>query len=422
MGVFAALDETGTLWLWGKDRSGFPDAPTPHPLPHGSHAVDCSVGATFAVAVCEAGRVWAIGKLPFAHSGPSTMEASFVELSVGGGGEAAAARPFAVEAEVCHETVMVTCHDGSVWSAGTALTSGHGKRHASLALRRVAGLAEVKVLTVAVGSLHAAAIDDTGRLWVWGDGLSGELGLGKRHRHVAAPTLVPADAHGSLRVVSVACTRAQATPKRQSGKPFRTGQEGPRMHVVTEDGGLWVAGTTHKGLGGDHLHKTFTPGHDLLGLYRVGGAAADRKHKGGAIPTGGAEDLALGHAADAAWALGLATPDASSLGAGGDTHYLEAARIVASQPAHIHSLALAADGRLFAWGCGSNGRTGLRAFMRGPGGSKRRLKCYVSSPTAVEALRGQRVLFATAGKYWSLAVVEQAPAASGDRHPPGAAP
>ena len=51
--------------------------------------------------------------------------------------------------------------------------------------------------------------------------------------------------------------------------------EGPRLHVVTADGALWVAGTTHKGLGADHLSKTMQPARDHLEFYRVGGAAAD---------------------------------------------------------------------------------------------------------------------------------------------------
>jgi hypothetical protein len=56
-------------------------------------------------------------------------------------------------------------------------------------------------------------------------------------------------------------------------------------------------------------------------------------------------------------------------------------------------------------GCGSDGRTGLRALMRGPRGAKRALKCYVSTPSLIEALEGRRVLHATTGRYWSLAVV-----------------
>ena len=59
----------------------------------------------------------------------------------------------------------------------------------------------------------------------------------------------------------------------------------------------------------------------------------------------------------------------------------------------------------FAWGCGSNGRTGLRAYLGGPSGAKRRMKCYVSTPSMVESLADKHVLFATTGRYWSFAIV-----------------
>ena len=49
------------------------------------------------------------------------------------------------------------------------------------------------------------------------------------------------------------------------------------------------------------------------------------------------------------------------------TQYLTGTRIVASSCANIHSFALADDGLLFGWGCGSDGRLGLPNFF-GPNG------------------------------------------------------
>ena len=62
------------------------------------------------------------------------------------------------------------------------------------------------------------------------------------------------------------------------------------------------------------------------------------------------------------------------------TQYLTGTRIVASSCANIHSFALADDGLLFGWGCGSDGRLGLPNFF-GPNRQKRLIKCYVSTPT-----------------------------------------
>ena len=447
--VFAALDEAGRVWAWGKERSGLPTQPTPFALPRvdDAVAVDCSVGASFVVAASASGRAYALGKLPFAARssrgaprskgivGGKASCSEWVEMrrctsERGGSTEAdSAANDMAdpiVQVEACGDTVVATTLSGKVWSAGSALTNGLGRQQNRMtSLAHVSAFGATRILTVALGSLHAAAIDEHGVVWVWGDGLSGQLGVGKRCRLVATPTPLPLSSHGGVRAVEVGCTRGQPSPRRQGTKPgkMRPGQEGPRMHVVVEDGRLFVAGATHKGLGGDHLSKTFTPDHDLLTLYHVGGPAADvavAKH-GGKVPipcpTGGAEELALGNTDVAEWSLGLPAtdPPCAGLGSGGRTNYLSGVRIIASQPSHIHSLALSDDGRVFTWGCGTNGRTGLAAFLRGPGGSKRRLKCYVSSPTAVESLRGMAVVFATSGKYWTLAIIQDRAADRADR-------
>ena len=58
---------------------------------------------------------------------------------------------------------------------------------------------------------------------------------------------------------------------------YLAGQEGPRTHVVTEDGKLYIAGTCHKGLGADHFSKVMTPSRDHLNFYQVGGEARDEE-------------------------------------------------------------------------------------------------------------------------------------------------
>lgn len=105
--------------------------------------------------------------------------------------------------------------------------------------------------------------------------------------------------------------------------------EGPRIHVVTSDGALWMAGTTHKGLGANHLYKTMQPDRDHLSFYRVGGAAADVKAS--PVHTGAAEDLKdESMRAQCAWRMGMS--DAALFGRDGQTNYLTDTKIVHSQP------------------------------------------------------------------------------------------
>ena len=79
--------------------------------------------------------------------------------------------------------------------------------------------------------------------------------------------------------------------------------------------------------------------------------------------------------------------------------------LISTANAHIHSFALDSKGKLYGWGCGSDGRLGLKAFF-GKNGSKRLMKCYVSTPSMVEKLESENVLSVTCGKYWSFAIVE----------------
>ena len=392
LAYFAALDVDGGLWGWA--RSGCAIGSTPQLLMHG--VVDCSVGAQFIIAATAAGDVYTIGKAP------CTEAESAEPRRVDG------LPPTVTRVDASSDTFLALTSDGEVWACGAPLTCGTGAKKFSSSPTLVSGLPKSAV-HISVGSRHAAAVMHDGGLWLWGDGLSGTLATGAR----VVAALVPRECRYFLdrgfAVSDVTCTKGQPGIKRNgTTRKCSGGQEGPRTHVVTGDGALWIAGTTHKGLGANHLNKVLSPEADHLSFYRVGGAAADAD-LGFVVPTGAAEDLSRPSLrkdiADDVLARRMGLGTVESFGANGLTHYLEAAPLICSQPAHIHSSALSADGRLFMWGCGSNGRLGLRAFMRGPGGSKRAMKCYVSTPTAVEALEGMCVTSVALGKYFTLAIV-----------------
>ena len=382
MAPFAALDSSDRLWCWSarakKDWSASPRVEL-------TDCADCAAGDGFVAAVKADGSVWARGR---------GFQAEWAE--VGWAGEEGRAARRAAVIDACAGVVLVATVDGELL-----------RRTASAKLLEpLEGLPPVA--SFAVGSIHYACAGRDGTLWTWGDGLSGNLGSGSR-ASCALPTQVTlGDGSDEQRVVHVACTRSQAMPKRlphafpkQLPKSFESGQEGPRCHAVTADGGLWIAGAAHKGLGADHVSKTLhTTGSDHLSFYRVGGAVQSAQTEG--ARTGAAELIASEPQLTAA-RMGMAS--AELLGAGGRTHYLDAVRVASSGAASIHSVALSEEGELFAWGCGSNGRTGLRAFMGGPHGAKRTLKCYVSTPSRVEALEGACVLHVATGRYWTLCIV-----------------
>ena len=395
VGPFCALDCMGRVWAWdGWKSDKWPAKPTPLL----DHCVDCAAGSGFVVAVESDGSVWMLGKAPSPTSLPDSRS---------GWTALANAEAAIIAVDACEGVILAANAEGQLFSCGGGPALGLDPKAfptGAASLTAVPGVPPV--CSFSVGSLHAACIGrDDGSVWCWGDGLSGNLGTGLR-QHAVTPTLVPPVQHGgaSERAIHVSCTRGQARPKRNgSQRSFASGQEGPRTHLVTIDGALWIAGACHKGLGGDHIGKTLgTTGSDHLTFYRVGGRA-QRVDTQEAVLTGAAEDWPRDPLL-ASRRMGMADP--AAFGADGATGYLSGVRIISSCPSHIHSLALSEDGDAFAWGCGSDGRTGLAALLRGPGGTKRRLKCYVSAPSTIEALEtSHRVLHLTSGRYWSLAVV-----------------
>eukprot|EP00754_Rhynchopus_humris_P051969 Rhum_TRINITY_DN984_c0_g1::Rhum_TRINITY_DN984_c0_g1_i1::g.2917::m.2917 len=388
-GLFAVLDAGGGVWCWAGTSRSRGDNLTNTPkkvFPNG--VVDIAAGVSCIVCVMSDGTAFAVAARVTAIAPPKKGDGGYK----------------ACDASGVH--VLLLDVQGAALHYVHASPADLSAADEALPSRVVLSAEEGDPITAfSQGTIHAGAVTAKGALYVWGDGLSGQLGLGtKLTKPLTTPTRVDFfdGASPDTTATSIGCTKGQENAKRNS---TMCGQEGPRTHVTSASGALYIAGTTHKGLGADHLHKTMAPEQDHVAFYRVGGPAQDRGTKD-PVPTGAAEDYKASPA-KACRAMGM---DSVKYGVDGCTHYLDDTHIVSSVPAHIHSAALSRDGRLFTWGCGSNGRVGLPAFMRGPGGSKRRMKCYVSTPTEVET--AGKVLSFAVGKYWTLAIVESSRKAS----------
>ena len=71
-------------------------------------------------------------------------------------------------------------------------------------IRKVAGLEGKRVVQASIGGSHVALLTDDGEVFCYGEGDSGQLGLGATARRVDRPTRVTA-ALDSVSVVHVAC-------------------------------------------------------------------------------------------------------------------------------------------------------------------------------------------------------------------------
>ncbi|GBG32388.1 Bifunctional serine/threonine-protein kinase/NEDD4-like E3 ubiquitin-protein ligase [Hondaea fermentalgiana] len=84
----------------------------------------------------------------------------------------------AVSAGDAHSLAVTS--DGVVysWGFGESGALGHGDTQNRLDPKRVALLQDMRrVIQVGCGAYHSVALDDQGRVWTWGDGINGQLGI-----------------------------------------------------------------------------------------------------------------------------------------------------------------------------------------------------------------------------------------------------
>ena len=338
------VTDTGVVYSWGKQgRSGClgrpdvaPDAPAAPgvvPLPAAARAADCETGIS--AAILADGQLLMWGSNDYSRLGM---------------GSNALKKPFAsptpvVLPEGCAAVTALSL--GSLYSACVCAT---------------AGAADESADGVSTGSI----------LCTWGYGGHGNLGHGDRKdRHT--PTRVTGAAGGAFAaegtILAVACTRGQEGVK-GGLYPKAGGSEGPHTMVIGGSGQLYTFGTCHKGLLANLGPKTggFGDHFDELEPYCVGSSTPRNEGLPKADPI----------SPFACWPP--------------SRYAAEPGRLVGLVSAHIHAAALGADGRLWAWGCGSNdGRCGVERFLNMAGEGRPphvdSMKCYMMGPHRVGIAR-----------------------------------
>ena len=188
-----ALTAKGEVFTWGKDRSpqlGHANAQRGRPnlvsLPNGARATHVAAGRQQTCAVSEQGELfsWGLG----------------FEGALGHGTKQNEARPKLVDALHGHKVVDVSCgreftlaltDAGELFSWGANDYGQLGQGHTVRYQRSPAKLASMRkrVVAIATGEFHAAALADDGTVYTWGQGKEGQLGHNGRDS-VSLPRLV----------------------------------------------------------------------------------------------------------------------------------------------------------------------------------------------------------------------------------------
>jgi len=256
-------------------------------------------------------------------------------------------------------TTAAVVNDGElwVWGAGSDGRLGLGDLQGRVWVperveKQSNGEPMPKMKQVSMGSWHCGAVSQEGDLFMWGRGEWGNLGVGKRCGVVYSPTPIEGELKGR-QVKMVHCNHGQINPIKGPGC------DGLHTTAVTERGELYIWGTGHKGQCGN-LWKKWTNKlkgkEDELLPYHVGDAPKDMKPQGD--------------------------------GKVRDSRYLYGEPMFKACAGTAHTAVLSAGGRAYSFGCGDEGRLGVRGFLAGaPGsGSTQVNKFFVSQPTLLEEL------------------------------------
>lgn len=152
---------------------------------------EVAFGKEHVLALTASGKLYTFGKGGWGQLGHASMNDAPSPLLV----RKLDGRPIAqVAAGTLHSLALAESGDVYSWGRGFEGQLGHGDGldEAVLSPRCIAGLrAAGRVIAIAAGAFHNAALGADGRVWVWGDGTSGQLGVGKLLTKASRPILVP---------------------------------------------------------------------------------------------------------------------------------------------------------------------------------------------------------------------------------------
>ncbi|MCA9608287.1 MAG: hypothetical protein KC619_21910 [Myxococcales bacterium] len=179
-GHTCGITTTNELYCWGGNANealgqpaGMPElSASPLVAPAAGPWVDVSPGDEFTVAIDEAGAVWSWGSNVVGQLGR--------DMDVGGGTpvpDRVATPDLAfVDVEAGYRHACAISADGQLWCWGDDTWNQLGPDAPSaFQAEPIRVLADRVIVDVAVGTSHTCALDDTGRVWCWGDNSYSQL-------------------------------------------------------------------------------------------------------------------------------------------------------------------------------------------------------------------------------------------------------
>ena len=367
-----AVDESGTLWVWGANDGGQLGTGSneyryaPYALGTGFKKVTAGVRNGYAIR--QDGSLWAWGENQFGQLGNGTTTSSLIPVRVGDGFIDVFAGP---------QNALALKADGSLWAWGKNESGqlGDGTRTNTSTPKLIGNFNFSKIAT---GNDHTLAIKSDNTLWAWGDNTYGQLGNGKKQA-LLRPTQV-----------GTGCTDIMAG--------------GLHSACVKSNGQLWSWGWNGYGqLGNGNNVSQLSP-------IRVGDGY--QKLAAGGV---GVDTLIALKANGAAWVSGRNEQGELGIGNTKSINRLQAQDYgyVEVSSSAKHTVAVKADGSIWSWGENAYCQLG---YCTGASQSRPGKVTFADAPISPVATKyqtfvdGTRDLFAWEGRY--VAVLTQSSALS----------
>ncbi|WP_375769694.1 RCC1 repeat-containing protein [Archangium gephyra] len=327
-----ALRGDGSVWSWGTNASGqlgagtTPLRRTPGPVMGVEHGVAVAAGATGSLMLRKDGTLWAWGtdEKGVLGTGTSIMGPHAPSPVLGLSSTAA------ISAGSHHSLALRA--DGTVWGWGGnsegQLWAGDGSTMDRYAPVRIEGVTDIKAVFSSASALHTLALRGDGTVWGWGSNVHGQLGVGTGGWFNGPP----------VQVVGLTDVKTLAAGEFSSV-------------AVRGDGTVWTWGFNMVGF------DMYDPANQYLTPVQVQGLLGVR-----AVATSGRHALAL-REDGTVWSWGSNLDGQLGDGTGESSRAIPVRAlgltdVVAISAGIDHSLALRADGTVWAWGGNSHGQLG----------------------------------------------------------------
>ncbi|CAE7748417.1 UVR8 [Symbiodinium microadriaticum] len=220
----AAITDSGELWTWGRNgdgRFGIRDTTDRHaPVKvsvNGQKIVAVAAGGHHTAAITDSRELWTWGWNGYGQLGvgDTTDRHAPVKVSVNGQKIVALAAGYYHTAAITDSGELVTWGSNGLSQLGIGDTTD---RHAPVKV----SVNGQKFVAVAAGYWHTAAITDSGELWTWGHNDYGQLGVGDTmNRHVPVKVSV-----NGQKIVAVAAGGHHTAAITDSGELWTWGRNG----------------------------------------------------------------------------------------------------------------------------------------------------------------------------------------------------